>query len=346
MGSPRRCVVALAFAGVMAGLVLGGCGAASDDAGHRSNHPPTLFLAGDGELWVVDGAAETSQHIRMPELNAGDPPHRIVARGDRLVLWGYDTYTLDPRHPEREPEVLAKDSWIFIPSDDPDQVWVGFLDPDHKPTTRPLSSIRELSADGTATGSDVPPPEGAWPDTAFEHGLLFPTQDDELVLWDPETESAVRTFEYRELQDLGPGHGDQMASCPDGCKELWVTNVLTGSRKTIPAPDERSFEIWNGAFSPDGETLAVPVVEQGEGSWDSPNQLALVTPEKGDVMVVPGSTVPGGYVKARWTTPGDDVFLVGGERREPRAVVLYHLGDERAHRLDVEVGDFYDAAAW
>jgi hypothetical protein len=334
-----------ALAAGIAALAVNGCGDVGDTTTEPGGHPPTLFLAGDGELWVVDAEAETSQHIRMPELSAGDPPHRIVTRGDRLVLWGYDTYTLDPRHPERDPEVLVRDSWIFIPSDEPGRVWVGFLDPDHRPTTRSLSSIRELSADGEATGPDVVPPEGAWPDTAFDHGLLFPTED-EWILWDPETESVVRRFEFGELQDHGPSYGDQLASCPDDCRELWVSDVITGDERTIPAPDDYAFQVWDGAFSPDGHAIAVPVARAGGEAWDAPKELALVRPTRGEVKVIPGSEVPGGYVKAQWTASGDDVFFTGGERREPRAIVLYHLGDERAHRLDVEVGDFYDAAAW
>src|SRR5438552_4602217 len=79
---------------------LSACGSASQSP-HRARHvaetpSPRLFLAGDGELWVVDVAAERVRHVKLPQLAPGDPPDRIVRRGNRFVLWGYDTYVLKP----------------------------------------------------------------------------------------------------------------------------------------------------------------------------------------------------------------------------------------------------------
>ncbi len=57
---------------------------------------PRLFLAGAGELWVVDVAGGSVRHRSLPQLSPGDPPYRIVRRGDKLVLWSYQTLTLEP----------------------------------------------------------------------------------------------------------------------------------------------------------------------------------------------------------------------------------------------------------
>jgi hypothetical protein len=66
----------------------------------ESTQPPgpggRLVLAGDQELWVVDVAGGTVRHRRLPQLSPWDPPYRIVRRGDKLVLWSYQTLTLDP----------------------------------------------------------------------------------------------------------------------------------------------------------------------------------------------------------------------------------------------------------
>src|SRR4029453_3373227 len=48
-----------------------------------------LFLAGDGEAWVVDPDQETVRHVAMPELPPGDAPYRVVRRDDELVAWAY-----------------------------------------------------------------------------------------------------------------------------------------------------------------------------------------------------------------------------------------------------------------
>jgi hypothetical protein len=61
---------------------------------------------------------------------------------------------------------------------------------------------------------------------------------------------------------------------------------------------------------------------------------------------VADSAVPPGYTMARWSRTGSDVFLTGGERFKPRTIVAYAVGDARARRLRVRVGDFYDAAAY
>ena len=93
-----------------------------------SPHPAAadvrLFLAGDGKLWAVDVATERARHFDMPVLAPRDPPHRIVHRAGKLVVWGYDTMVLDPGS-ELVRSVLASDSSIFIPSASQDSVWVG-----------------------------------------------------------------------------------------------------------------------------------------------------------------------------------------------------------------------------
>jgi hypothetical protein len=111
----------------------------------------------------------------------------------------------------------------------------------------------------------------------------------------------------------------------------------------VPAPDGLRFEPWHAALSPDGTQLGVAVHDSGE--WSAPRRLALVDLEADTAGLTAGSDVPGGYVFVVWSASGEHVFITGGERFEPRTLIAYRVGDPRAHPIDVEVGDFYDAAA-
>src|SRR5262245_23378312 len=109
-------------------LALPGCGGAQPAAAPPGlpRAAPQLFLPGDGELWVVDTATERAREFALPQLSPGDPPHRIAARGGRLVLWGYDTLVVDGRAVDRPPRMLADGSWFFVPGAHPDRVWIAF----------------------------------------------------------------------------------------------------------------------------------------------------------------------------------------------------------------------------
>jgi len=223
---------------------------------------PHLFLAGAGELWVVDVRAGSVRHRRLPQLSPGDPPHRIVRRGDKLVLWSYQTLTLDPSSAAAQPKMLVRDSWIFIPSAAPDRIWVGILDPNSPETERRLKAVREVAVDGRVTVGDVRPPEGRWPVAATSSALAFQSHGsgqggDQLELWNPLTGEILRRL---------PGefpvasHGDLLAWCRQSCARLQVTNVATGKQVQVrPPAGATAFAPYQGVFSPDGKLIAVPV---------------------------------------------------------------------------------------
>lgn len=339
-------------AGVAAlALALAGCGEADTPAVQKApgseTESATLFLAGDGQMWVVDVDAGQAEHLRIPELGAGDPPHRIVAIGDRLALWSYDVASVPAADPSTRPETLAKDGWIFIPAADPGRIWVGFLDPDSPATERGLGELREIDADGDVITRDVKPPDGAWPYAELTDGLLFQGPGP-IRLWDPDTERTLRTYPWQQIGDMGPVSGDLLASCVESCEPLILTDFATGEQRRIAAPEGLAFVAPEATFSPDGTTLAVPVKEAG-GGWKSfstyGRQLALVDLEDETTEIVVGSEAPPGYVFTAWSSDGGQVFMTGGGPETDRVIVSYRAGDERARRLDVEVGDFYDIAA-
>jgi hypothetical protein len=307
---------------------------------------PRLVLAGDQELWVVDVAGGTVRHRRLPQLSPGDPPYRIVRRGDKLVLWSYQTLTLDPSSATAQPRTLVRDSWIFIPSAVPDRIWVGILDPKSPETERRLVAVREVAVDGRVTVADVRPPEGRWPVAATSSALAFQSQGSgpgggQLELWNPLTGKVLRRL---------PGefpvasHGDLLAWCRQACARLQVTNVATGEDVEVrPPAGATGFAPYQGVFSPDGKLIAVPVrtgPRPAAATW----QLALVDVGAATATRIKGAAVQEDYVFVDWAAAGETVFIAGGRRGDQR-IFAYRLGTASARRLPVEVGDFFGMAA-
>jgi len=309
----------------------------------------TLFLAGNSEIWVVDVDKEQVEHLRVPDLGAGDPPHLIESIGDHLALWNYDVTSVPVANPAAPPETIADDGWIFIPAADPSHIWVGFLDADRPRAERALGELREIDGQGNVITSGIEPPGGAWPEVALARGFLFWANDGAIRLWDLEQRRTVRTYQREEIGDIpGPVTGDLLASCIGGCKELILTDFETGDQRRIPAPTGRAFMAREAAFSPDGETLAVPVTEAtgDAGSlYRNPRELGLLSVDTGEIEIVSGSRVQPGYLFTDWMRGGGEVYMTGGGAGTRREIISHRLGEDRARRLAVDVGDFYDVAA-
>jgi hypothetical protein len=298
---------------------------------------PRLVLAGDQELWVMDVAGGTVRHRRLPQLSPGDPPYRIVRRGAKLVLWSYQTLTLDPSSATDQPRTLVRDSWIFIPSAAPDRIWVGILDPTSPETERRLAAVREVAVDGRVTVADVRPPEGRWPVAATSSALVFQSRGGgQLELWSPQTGKVLRRLpgDYPVAS-----HGDLLAWCRQSCARLQVTNVATGKQVQVRPPAGASgFAPEQGVFSPDGQLLAVPV--RAGPTW----QLAVVDVGAKTATRIKGAAVQQDYVFVDWSASSETVFLAGG-RPGNQQIFAYRLGAASARRLPVTVGDFFGMAA-
>ncbi len=344
----RRVGAGLLGVALTAGVIAGAL-AAADREGGVTTAPVSpgpvdvdvddrLFLAGDGEAWIVDPSTETARHLRDVELPPGDAPFRVVRRADSLVAWAYRTLVA---RPASDPtfDVLVRDSLYFIPSSAPDRVWVGIVD--EAQDDGRLTAVREVAIDGSVTVPNTVPPDGAWPVAAVDGNLVF-QRSGELLVWDPVTGRDV---------DRLPGdlpvawHGSLIAWCNGHCRSVAVKDLRSGATVTVQPPaGATGFEALHGAFSPDGRTLAV-AVRLGDGE-EAERQLATIDVDSGRLTLIDRASVATPYVFIDWTSSGDTVFITGGQLAGHRQIVEYRIGDTAARVLDVAVGDFFGMAAF
>jgi hypothetical protein len=294
-----------------------GCGGAAP----QTATGPHLYLAGEGELWDVDVAAQHARRVPESQLrDVGDPPHRILARGRRLIMG-----------------TQYGDGSYFLPSVRRDRVWLVDFDPGFAV----VRAVREVTADGVTTAAAAVPPQRRPPLAAVDDGLLLAGADG-VDVWDPRRGRIVRHLTI-DTGTLGPTTGRIVTSCTNPqCHALALTDPDTGAVRRIRAPRAFTFEPWTAAFAPAGDLLAIPVRIVADG----PRQLALVDIASGRVAVVPSSSVSPGYTLVAWSASGHAVFLTGGGAyATPRMLVGYRLGALAAEAIHVDVGDFFDAAA-
>ena len=273
---------------------------------------PTLFLAGEGALTVVDVNAQTAEVHPLAELAPGDAPYRVVRRTNELVIYGGDTYVVDSSL-HSSPRKLG-DSWFFIPSARSDRVWLAVLDETSPETVRDLSAVREVSIDGRVTFPAVHPPGGRWPLAAVGEELVFEDRQGGLELWNPATREFTRSLPGASL---GPTQGDLLAWCERDGRVLHVLDVATGRDLTVVPPQGfGAFDCWSGAFAPDNSSLAIAV---SAGGNEAERSLALVDLADGATRAVDGSGVDPPYVFVAWSSAGDRVFVSGGERYARRS---------------------------
>jgi hypothetical protein len=273
-------------------------------------------------MWVVDADSGRVHHVFSPELGTGDPPHKVLARGRRVVMgrpYG--------------------DRAFFLPSARRDRVWVVDLRSD----SGTAFAVREVTVDGETTVAATRVPNPRWPLGAVRDGLLLEGSG-QVMVWDPRRDRVVHHLPFPPAL-LGPVAGDVVTACVDVyCPVLRLIDIRSNRVRVARAPPAMAFEPWAGAFSPDGRTIALPVRRPGEIATTR-RVLALIDVASGRVAVIRDSDVASGYNLVAWSSDGDSVFLTGGNRGDRRMVTAYRLGTLRAHMLDVHVGDFYDFAA-
>lgn len=355
MESGRKTALALFLAAISV-APLAGCGQgesaapeppASTAAQDRLPAGKYLYLAGDHHLTIVDVDASRSWTAKRPRLAPGDPPLRILRRGDRLVYYGPGGYidSVDLNLLQR-PRRLGGPGF-FLASPNPDRVWVAEQRPKAPTTSGDLEEVREVTAAGDLTFRRDLPTGGPWPLVALRAGFGVAAGNGVgLDIWDPHDNLIVKRV---RTGGLGPAFEDLLVRGSLSGRHLHLTNVVTGADHSIPLPHGRVAPDWSAAaFSPDGKLLAVPVVrnDKSEGIY-SARWLALVDVATRATRIVRGSRVSFGDGFITWASDGRTVFMSRGgiNRRSPRQIVIYRLGDREAHAIQIRFHAFFGMAA-
>jgi hypothetical protein len=214
----------------------------------------------DAGLTAIDVRTGELTRRALPELGPGDALYHLVKTGGRLVLYGGAvTYTLDLGL--RGSPTSLGESWYFVPSATDGRVWLAILDPASPETVRSLKAVREVALDGRVTVDSVerPPCPGPTVVAAVERGVLC--QDDGLLVWEPTTGKVLRRLAGPYPLDT---HENLVAWCGHGCPDLHLTDVGSGEETVVEPRGTFAFnETYDGAFSPDGALLALPVTVDG-----------------------------------------------------------------------------------
>jgi hypothetical protein len=346
----RRLIFGALFALALA--VPTGCGGADEASDRRieavslgSGDKPTglLFLRHVREQSItrIDLAGGESTTVSLPQLAPGDPPFHLVRTGGRLVFYGGShTYALDLDL--QGPPLDLGESWYFVPSGREGRVWLIGLDLESPETVRDLKAVREVTVDGDVTVSESgrPPSRGPTIVAAVTDGLLF-QEDDELRLWDPRTGEVTMRLPGPFPADT---HGNLVAWCRQGCPKLHVTDVATGKDLAVSPEDSFRFEeTYDGAFSPDGALLALPVVTSpGTHLEGHRHQVGIVDVRTGTARLVEGSDLADDYPAMAWSPSGEWLFFGAGAG----TIMAYRMGSEKASVLPVRApASFIDMAA-
>jgi len=262
------------------------------------------------ELNIDTGATDT---VSVPQLGAGDPPYFLARIGNRLVLWGYDIYSLDPNDLHAPPVKIAGGSWFFVPSASPDRIWVVWKNEKAStPYHFVFSRGREMTADGVVTAQG--PAQGdAWMDGAVSSGVVFETNHG-LLVWDPVGERVVARLPAQP--SLAASFGDTVVWCESRCEQVHFTDV--GKREDVtvdPPPGFPYFDAWDGVFSPDGSIFAAPVWSKPHPGWQGRRAVAFIDVGAGKVIgVVPGSAEEAGCCELSWDPTGTRLFFAQYDR--------------------------------
>jgi hypothetical protein len=176
-------------------------------------------------------------------------------------------------------------------------------------------------------------------------GLLFQTTHS-LRLWDPRTQSFTR-----RLPGLIPvdTHNNLVASCDEPCRRFELTDVGTGKTTRVSPPVGYAFQAgYDGAFSPDGSLLALPIVPKREAErhrnkpqFEARWSMALVNVSRGTSSIIEGSRLDPIYHAMSWSASGRRLFFGAADGR----IMAYRLGSRRATNFAHVRGPIYQMAA-
>ena len=267
-----------------------------------------VYFAWPGEITEVDVATGSAQTSTVHDLGGGDPPVYLARLGDRLAFWGNGASTFDPRHPDAATSSIARGSLIFVPSATPGRIWAIWKDEAASTPYRfEFDHLREIDADGNVT-VEGPAHGGDWLDGAVTAGVLLETHDG-LIVWDPERAEVVARIP--DAASSAATFGNTVVWCVEHCPQFHLTEITTGDDRIVDPPAGYPwFAAWDGTFSPDGSTFAVPVSSSPRTGPGSPRAVALVDVASGSVSgIVPGSETTAGCCDLSWDSTGARLYF-------------------------------------
>ncbi len=314
-----------------AGQGRAGSGPATSASAESPSGALILLPLREDSLMAIDVRSGEIRRRQVPELGPGDALYHLSKTGDRLVFYG-DSATYALGLDLRGPPTALGESWYFVPSATEGRVWLTSLDEASPETVRDLKAVREVTVDGRVTARSAGPPPCGGPTVvaAVEVGVLC--QDGGLVVWEPATGKVLKRLDGPYPLDT---HKNVVAWCRDGCPELHLADIAAGEETVVTSGRSFSFnETYDGAFSPDGTLLAVPVTVSGRTSAvrGGSDGVALVDVRAGTAELIEGSR-SGVYTAFAWSPAGDWLFFTTGDG----GLMASHHGTGRAITLPAKV---------
>jgi hypothetical protein len=306
----------LALAAACAGLAVVASGERAEPADRlimqllRPGEPLAVVALPDGRPRIVRGLA----------LRGGDPPLRVHRTGGRLVYHGAGgVYAIDLEL-KGPPDKLGA-AWYFVPSATEGRVWLTFPDA----AERGVRAVAEVTVRGRVSARGGRPPcPGASVLAAVEGALLCQDRDG-LVAFAPLNGTVLRRLPGPFPLDT---HGRLVAWCAERCRRLHITDVGTGSGRAVEPDSGFRFETsYEGAFSPDGSRLALPVIARGV------RRVGLVDVRSGTARVIAGPRLAG-YRNLTWSSSGRRLYF---DARAGR-IAAYDPAEDRARLLPFTLG--------
>jgi hypothetical protein len=323
-----------------AALTLTGCGSGTSTGrraalpNHGARSPRgTVYLSSTQfeprTVTVLDVGKQQVLVRHLRELSPGDPPYSIAVIGGRLVVYGrVATYAFGAE--VREPGRRIGASWFFVPSASPGRVWLLSLDARDPAHAHGAGSVREVTVGGKVIAAYSARPPYA-PVGAVDGGLLV--QGRTLEIWGPGSGRILR--ELPGVFPLATRHS-VVVSCESRCPVLHITNARSGHDVRIrPGPGFHFLESYDGAFSPDGENVAVPATTTAGAT-----RVAVVNIARRTARLVPGAGLSRDHTLLAWASTGW-LFYNAGDGR----LAAYHPGAGGAIVLPLHLGPFQRIAA-
>jgi hypothetical protein len=298
---------------------------------------------------IIEGDAKTGHQLRLvPTRNACQS-----CAGSRIGRYVFLSQPNILRVDTTEATVKDLGPGLFVFAH-PDGTSLYVVLSQHSTASSTTTTIERIDVDGHVLGGPWTLPGGQVlpsPPRAVVGGVLTQTDenapDHTLSVWNPTSGHLAVVGPFRDLIDTHTAPGatrSVVAFTASGCKTtgcgLTITRVPSGTPSRIAAPDNAPGFIGGGAFSPDGNQLAV-FVDRVPETFNPGGRHVIVNVATSDATPIVASTVrfgePFGF--ATWSPDGSWVYF-GGLSAQLKA----HYRDT-PDSVDLRLPAFYSVVA-